>query len=67
MKKFFKTLFSRVFIVALLMLAQIAAIIAVLTWLKDYFWWVTIVLDAFAVITVLYILNAPSHPSYKIM
>ena len=67
MKKFFKTLFSRVFIVALLMLAQIAAIIAVLTWLKDYFWWVTIVLDAFAVITVLYILNSPSHPSYKIM
>ncbi len=67
MKKVFKTLFSRVFIVTLLLLAQILAIVAILTWLQDYNWWFTFALDVFAVFTVLYILNSPSHPSYKII
>ncbi len=70
MRKFFKLLTSKFFIVALLLLLEIAIVPATLIWLSMWFptvgTYVSIVLAIVDVILILYIINSEMNAEYKI-
>lgn len=64
--KFFKHLFSKFFIVALLLFLQVAVIVAVFYLLNAYFDAVVIFSLILAVFVVLYIINKDDQPEFKV-
>ena len=60
-------IFSRVTIMAVLLLVQIVILIATLTHLKDYATYIYAALMVLEVVCVIYIINSKSNPDFKIM
>ncbi len=66
-KGFVNVIFSRVTIMAVLLLVQIVILIATLTHLKDYATYIYAALMVLEVVCVIYIINSKSNPDFKIM
>ncbi|MGL5676536.1 MAG: cardiolipin synthase [Cellulosilyticaceae bacterium] len=65
-KKLLKFLFSRMFIVGMLILIQLMILFLAIWTLGEYFVYAYIVFIAISLLTVLYILNKKENPSYKL-
>lgn len=66
MKNLIKVMFSRVFIIAILLLFQVAVLIGVSLFLSEYFLYFHIFFILISVCIVLYIVNKNDEPSFKI-
>lgn len=66
MKKLIKFLFSRMFIVGMLILFQILILFTGILKLGEYFVYLYVILSGISLLTVLYILNKKDNPSYKL-
>jgi len=66
MKKIFKLLFGRFFIVAILIIIQLSIILSAVTWLQDYNHWVYLASLALSIVMAFFIIGNRTNPSYKI-
>ena len=66
MKIFSKIVFSRVAIIFLLLLLQLGVLFSWLSWLESYSIWISIFLDFFSAVLVIYIVNKDENPAFKI-
>ncbi len=66
MRNLAKLIFSRVVIVSLLILVQLAALLVGLIVFDEYWSWLSIIMGAIAVIAILVIISDKTDPSYKI-
>ncbi len=65
LKRLLALLRSKIFIVAVLILIQLAAFAAIIVTLSEYFVWIYFLLIALSVVISIYVINRDDNPTYK--